>query len=110
MQTALPMEPLSILQERVAVMALNRDLQLWKTVSETGPKDMAEFEAWCQTSIDHLERFVRFDEDRETHGELDEQVFYEAADLVAEAGLFALGFGSTELYGLCQRCEGMRPG
>jgi hypothetical protein len=68
------------------------ELELWRTISERGPENPSEFELWCRVTLSHLEELVELDH-YET-GELPEQAYYDAANWVAQAGVFALGFGS----------------
>jgi hypothetical protein len=81
--------------------------QLWQAVSESGPRDLAEYAAWLRVARDRLRELVEFD--RAVPGELGEDVYEAAADLVRRAGVFALSFGATDLFDLCRVGWAVRP-
>ena len=102
-----PIGVASIHEEGVQVRQKDEQL-IWKSVSEDGPKDLGEFEAWCAIAHEHLRELVEFD--HANPGELEETAYEYAANLVAKAGVFALAFGSTELYAICRARKAMKPG
>jgi excisionase family DNA binding protein len=70
---------------------------------EQSPNNVAEFESWLRAARQRLQEVVDFGDD--VPGELDVQVYYDAADIVAQAGDFARSFP----FALCRRREAMRP-
>jgi hypothetical protein len=79
----------------------------WDVISESGPRDLAEYAAWLGVARDCLRGWVEFD--RAVPGELGEDVYEAAADLVRKAGVFALAFGATDLYEQCRVGAAVRP-
>jgi excisionase family DNA binding protein len=70
---------------------------------EESPKNVAEFESWLKAARQRLQEVVDFGD--ALPGELDLQAYYDAADIVAQAGDFARSFP----FALCRRREAMRP-
>src|SRR6266404_7751744 len=70
---------------------------------EESPKNVSEFESWLKAARERLQEVIDFGE--ALPGELDLQAYYDAADIVARAGDFALSFP----FALCRRREAMRP-
>ena len=75
---------------------------------EAVPKTLADLETWLQHTLQKLQEVIDFDHN--APGNLDEQVFYDAADHVTQAGIFALPFGATEIVEpMCRPRKAMPP-
>jgi excisionase family DNA binding protein len=75
---------------------------------EEVPKTLADFQAWLQETLEGLQKDVDFYHN--VPGHMDQNAFPEAADLVAQAGIFGLSFVPAEILGeLCRPRKGMSP-
>jgi excisionase family DNA binding protein len=75
---------------------------------EEVPKTLDEYESWLKAKLDHLRELVDFCHN--VQEAVDEQVFYDAADLVTQAGVFGLPFMPADvLEEFCRSCKAISP-